>query len=56
MKFEFEVKEAELVLNALVQLPYAQVAGLVSKIQQQAQGQLVEEQSTQAQDVEAVDA
>lgn len=35
--------EASLVLNALAQLPFAQVAGLIQKLQGQAQSQLQDE-------------
>jgi hypothetical protein len=40
LKLELTVNETNVVLGALAQRPYAEVAGLFSKIQQQAQGQL----------------
>lgn len=44
MNFELTKQEAELVLNALAQLPYSTVAGLITKLQQQAQHQLQSEE------------
>mgnify|MGYP000211552772 CR=1 len=44
MTFELTKQEAEVVLNALAQLPFAHVAALITKLQQQAQAQLAEEQ------------
>jgi len=38
--FNLEKNEAELILNALAQLPYAQSAGMINKLQQQAQESL----------------
>ena len=35
MKFEFEVKEIEYIANVLAAQPYAQVAPLIAKIQEQ---------------------
>lgn len=35
--FNLERQEAELILNALAQLPYAQSANIINKLQQQAQ-------------------
>lgn len=40
IKLELEVKEVEAVLQAMAQMPYAQVAGLIAKIQGIAQAQL----------------
>jgi hypothetical protein len=40
IELKLEVKEVELILSAMAQMPYAQVAGLISKIQQTAQEQL----------------
>ena len=40
LKFELTIAETNAVLNALAQRPYAEVAGIFTKIQQQAQGQL----------------
>jgi hypothetical protein len=40
IKFTLSKEEAEFVLNALAQLPYAQSAGLINKLQQQAQESL----------------
>jgi len=37
IKFSLIKEEAELLLNALAQLPYAQSANLIAKLQQQAQ-------------------
>ena len=43
LKLELTVAEVNAVLGALAQRPYAEVAGLFTKVQQQAQGQLQEE-------------
>jgi hypothetical protein len=40
LKLELTISETNVVLGALAQRPYAEVAGLFTKIQQQAQGQL----------------
>lgn len=40
MKLELEISEVNLVLQALVQLPFAQVVGIVKKIEDQAKEQL----------------
>jgi hypothetical protein len=40
LKFEFTTDEANLTLNALAQLPFAQVAGLIETIKVQAAPQL----------------
>ena len=40
IKFELKVEEVQYVLNALSQLPYAQVAMLIETIKQQAEKQL----------------
>lgn len=40
LKLDLTVNETNTVLGALAQRPYAEVAGLFAKIQQQAQGQL----------------
>lgn len=48
MKLELDVKEVELVLNALAAQPYAQVFGLIAKIQMQAQSQLDQKQPAPA--------
>ena len=37
IKFTLSKEEAELVLNALAHLPYMQSAGMIAKLQQQAQ-------------------
>lgn len=42
MKLELELQEVNLVLAALAAQPYSQVAGVIAKIQMQAQGQLEE--------------
>jgi hypothetical protein len=38
--FVVTVEEANLILNAVAQLPYAQVASLVAKLREQAEPQL----------------
>ena len=43
-KFEFTEEETNVILNALANMPYAQVAGLVANIQNQAQPQVKEAQ------------
>lgn len=43
MKLELDLNEVNGVLNALGQLPYAQVEGLITKIRTQAIPQLAEE-------------
>jgi hypothetical protein len=43
IKLELKVEEVQYVLNALSQLPYAQVATLIENIKQQAEKQLKEE-------------
>ena len=40
LKFEFSTEEANTILNALAQLPFAQVAGLIDNIRQQAAPQI----------------
>lgn len=40
LKLELSVAEVNAILNALAQRPYAEVANLFAKVQQQAQGQL----------------
>lgn len=40
LKLELTIAETNAILGALAQRPYAEVAGLFTKIQQQAQGQL----------------
>ncbi len=40
LKFEFTIEEANTVLGGLGQLPYAQVAGLIDNIKQQAAPQV----------------
>ena len=47
LNFVFTVQQAEVILNALVQLPYAQVSALVENIQSQAKEQLQTTQSEQ---------
>ena len=42
LQFSFDHEEANLVLHALGQLPYVQVADLIQKIQDQAGPQLVQ--------------
>lgn len=42
MQIELEPKEVEAVLNTLAQLPYNQSAGLIQKINEQAQAQAAE--------------
>lgn len=39
LKLKLTTEEAQLIVNALANLPYAQVAGLIPKIMQQAQQQ-----------------
>ena len=39
MKFEFTTEEANVILNAVAQLPYNVASPLIQKIQEQAQGQ-----------------
>lgn len=41
LNLEFTVKEIEFIINALGKFPYAEVAGMISNIQQQATKQLV---------------
>ncbi len=38
--FTLTVEESNLMLNALAQMPYAQVVGLIGKLREQAQVQL----------------
>ena len=40
IKLELEIKEVEIVLQAMSQLPYGQIAALFNKVQQTAQAQL----------------
>lgn len=40
IKFNINVNEAQAIMTALAQMPYAQVAELIAKLQQQAQAQL----------------
>jgi len=40
LKFEFTTDEANAILNALAQLPFAQVAGLIDNIKNQAAPQI----------------
>lgn len=40
LKLELTVADTNIILNALAQRPYAEVAGIFNNIQQQAQGQL----------------
>jgi hypothetical protein len=40
LNLELKVEEVQAVLNALSQLPYAQVAGLIANVRQQAEKQL----------------
>lgn len=40
MIFNFSVEQVNLILNALGQMPYVQVAGMISNIQKQAQEQI----------------
>jgi hypothetical protein len=42
MKFDLTIPETNLVLSALSNLPYGQVADLIAKIRQQAQDQMKE--------------
>jgi hypothetical protein len=42
MKFELTVEQINVILAALGNAPYAQVAGLIAEIQKQGQAQLVE--------------
>lgn len=44
IKLELTVEEANLILDSLGQMPFKQVFLLITKIQQQASGQLNEEQ------------
>ena len=46
LKFEFTIEEANAILGAIGQMPYAQVAGLVDNIKQQAAPQ-VQQQAPQ---------
>lgn len=50
IKFEFTVDEANVILNAVAQLPYGQVAGLIENIRRQAapQVQQVEDAANEA--------
>ena len=48
MKFEVTIEQANLILHALSQLPYATSAGLIAELQQQAQPQLAEKQEEDA--------
>ena len=41
--FTFTKQETELMLNSLAQMPYAQVASMIAKIQQEAQKQMSNE-------------
>ena len=40
LNFELTLDEANLILNSLAKAPYEQVAGLIGKLQQQAEPQL----------------
>lgn len=42
MKFDLTIPETNLVLSALANLPYGQVADLIAKLRQQAQDQIKE--------------
>jgi hypothetical protein len=46
INLELKVEETNLVLNALSQLPFAQVAGLIANIRAQAEKQLQPSQTT----------
>ena len=47
LKFELSVEEANLVLGALAKAPFEQVAGLITKLREQAQPQLTAQQESQ---------
>lgn len=47
-KFELTLEEANLVLAALGKAPFEQVAGLITKIKEQAMPQLAEVEAAQA--------
>lgn len=49
LNFELTLDEANLVLAALGKAPFEQVAGLITKMREQAQPQLAELQAEQAQ-------
>jgi len=44
---DLEIKEVEMVLQAVAQMPYAQVAGLMMKMQRSAQEQVQAQQQPQ---------
>lgn len=48
MNFTLTTEQANLILHALSQLPYATSAGLISELQQQAQPQLAAKQEEEA--------
>lgn len=48
LNFELTLDEANLVLGALGKAPFDQVAGLITKMREQAQPQLVEMEQAQA--------
>lgn len=53
LNLKMSVKEADLVLGALANLPYIQSAGLIHKIQAQGQAQVAEAQKPPAEECEA---
>jgi len=48
LKFELTFDEANLILGALGKAPFEQVAGLIGKMREQAQPQLVEQDQAEA--------
>jgi hypothetical protein len=55
MNFELTVDEANVILGGLAKLPYEVSAGVIQKLQTQAQGQLPAEEQAPAENLEAVD-
>lgn len=45
MRFDLEINEVNIIMNALGQMPYAQVFEIVAKLQSQAQNQAEGEES-----------
>ena len=55
LKFELTLDEANLVLAALGKAPFEQVAGLITKMREQAQPQLADLQAQQAEEAPAAE-
>ena len=50
MTFEFTIEQTNMILSALGNAPYVQVAALIAEIQKQAQGQVAQQSEVQKSD------